>query len=98
MTSTLDEIIDAAEKALPLVGSIVGALVPAAGPAAAVAVKIAQGVMAGVPEAEALWARFQSGDIPTQEELDAYAATENAAYDQLMAHIRAKLAAQPPDA
>lgn len=96
MSKTLDDILTAVEKALPIAESVVSILVPAAGPAAAVAVKIAQGVMAGVPEAEALWARFQSDDIPTQAELDAYAATENAAYDQLMAHIRAKLAETQP--
>lgn len=92
MSKALDDILTAVEKALPVVESIVGVLVPAAGPAVAIATKIAQGVIAGVPEAEALWARFQNDDIPTQAELDAYAATENANYDQLMAHIRAKLA------
>lgn len=89
----LDMIVDALKSALPIAETIVAALFPAAAGAAAIAVKIAQGVAAGVPEAEALWAQFQSGTPPTQEQMDAYAAVEQTAYETLMADIKAKLAA-----
>lgn len=61
---------------------------PIAG-AVATGIKIAQGVAAEVPEAVALWDQFQNGNMPTQAELDAYAADEDSAYAKLMADIDA---------
>lgn len=90
--SQLDDIVTALSGVLPVVEGVVSALAPEAAGAAVVAVKIAQGVAAAVPEAEALWAQFQSGTIPTQAELDAYAADEDGAYAKLMADIAAKQA------
>lgn len=78
-------------QALPVVEGIVLALAPEAAPVLGIAVAVAKGVAAGVPEALALWNRFRSGDIPTQAELDAYAASEQTAYETLMADIEAKL-------
>lgn len=89
--STLDKVADALSTALPVVETVVSLLVPAAGPALGIGIAIAKGVIAGVPQAEALWAQFQSGNIPTQAELDAYAAVEQTAYERVMADIAAKL-------
>lgn len=52
-------------------------------------VKIATGVAGEIPEAVALFDQFNSGTIPTQAELDAYAAVEDGAYAKLMADIAA---------
>ncbi len=91
--TTLDQVADVFDQALPVAAAIATALAPEAAAAIAIGLKIGQGVAAGVPEAEALWAQFQSGTPPTQDQLDAYAASEQTAYDQLMADIKAKLAA-----
>jgi hypothetical protein len=87
------EVLDTISKALPIVQGIAEALLPGAGAIASTAVQIAQGVIAGIPEAEALWAQFQNGSVPTEAEMQAYAASENSAYQQLMSDIAAKLAA-----
>lgn len=73
--------------AAPVVEQIVSVMYPGAGAAAAVAVKIAQGVAAGIPEAIALYDQFKAGTIPTQAQLDAYAAAEDSSYSKLMADI-----------
>lgn len=93
--TTLDKVADAFDKALPIAAAIATALAPEAAAIIALSVKIGEGVAAGIPEAEALWAQFESGTPPTQEQLDAYAATEQTAYETLMADIKAKLAAPP---
>lgn len=90
--TTAQVALDAINTALPVAETVMTMLVPGSGAAAALAIKIAQGVIAGVPQAIALWNQFQSGTVPTQAQLDAYAAAENTAYTQLMADIAAKLA------
>ena len=77
-------------QALSVAETIASALVPGAAPTILLASKIAQGVAASVPEALALWAQFQSGTIPSQADLDAYAQAEDGAYAKLMADIAAK--------
>lgn len=86
------QIIGGLNQALPIVETIVGIVFPGAETTASLALKIAQGVLAGVPEAIALYEQFKAGTPPTQEELDAYIADENSAYAKLMADIDAKLA------
>jgi hypothetical protein len=92
------EILSAVASALAVANTVATALADSGmgGPVAtifAAGVKIAAGVAAAAPEAITLYERIQSGDIPTQAELDAYAATENEAYRKLMAAIDAELAA-----
>ncbi len=93
--TTTKEILGYVGTALNIAGTIAGALTTAGMAPVAEAIttgaKIAEGVVAAVPEAEALWAQFQSGTIPTQAELDAYAAAEDGAYAALMASIDRKL-------
>lgn len=83
--------------ALTIAGEVATALASAgalpAAEAVATGIKIAEGVAASVPEAQALYAQFQSGTIPTQAELDAYAAGEDSAYAKAMAAIDAALPA-----
>ena len=62
--------------------------VPFAG-AIATGIKIATGVAAEIPEAVALYDQFNTGTIPSQAELDAYAAAEDGAYSKLMADLNA---------
>lgn len=61
---------------------------PIAG-AVSTGIKIALGVADEVPEAVALWDKFKDNKMPTQAELDAYAADEDSAYAKLMADIDA---------
>lgn len=77
-------------KIIPVVETVGAVLVPGAGPALATAISIAKGVVAGVPEALDLYEQFQSDTPPTQEQLDAYAAGEDAAYEKLIADISAR--------
>jgi hypothetical protein len=84
--STAD-LMTAADELLPMMTTVVGVLVPGAAPLLSIGAKIVQGVAAAVPEAEALYARIQSGDVPTQAELDAYATAEDGAYAALMAKL-----------
>jgi hypothetical protein len=88
-STTLDEITSALSNALPVVETVVAAMFPEAAAAAAIGVKIAQGVAAAVPEAEALYAQFKAGTVPTQAQLDAYATAEDGAYAKLMADLNA---------
>lgn len=83
-------ILDEVSQALSIASTIAAALVPGASAGIALGVKIAQGVAAAIPEAETLWAQFQSGTIPSQADLDAYAVAEDGAYAKLMADIAAK--------
>lgn len=85
----------AVTAAIPVLEAVAIALAPGAAAAIATAANITRGVVAGVPEAVALWQQFQSGNVPTQAELDAYAAVENTAYETVMADIQAKLAITP---
>lgn len=79
-------------EALSIAETIANAMaavgLPIAG-AVATGVKIAQGVVAEIPEAQALWDQFQSGAVPTQTELDAYAAEEDSAFAKLMTDLAA---------
>lgn len=59
---------------------------PIAG-AVSTGIKIALGVAAEVPAAIALYDQFQNNVMPSQAELDAYAAEEDSAYAQLMKDI-----------
>lgn len=86
--SNIDDVVTAVSNVLPVVEGVVVALAPEAAAPVAVGIKIAQGVAAGIPEAEALWAQFQNGTVPTQAELDAYAIAEDGAYAKLMADIK----------
>ncbi len=88
----IQSVADAIAKILPVVETVAGVLAPEAVAAVATGVAIAKGVLAMEPQALALWNQFQSGTPPTQDQLDAYAATEQTAYDQVMADIQAKLA------
>jgi hypothetical protein len=88
----IQSVADAIGKALPVIETVAAVLAPEAAGAVATAIAVAKGVIAMEPQALALWERFQSGTPPTQDELDAYAATEQAAYDQVTADIQAKLA------
>ena len=93
-TSTdLGAVADAIGSALPVVETVLSILVPGSGPAMSAAIAIAKGVVAGVPEAEALYAQFKSGTPPSAAQLFAYIAQEQSAYDQVMADIQAKLKA-----
>lgn len=78
----------------PVIETIVGMMYPGAGAAAALATKIAAGVAAGVPDAINLYAQFTSGTVPTQAELDAYAADESSSYATMQADITKALAKQ----
>lgn len=62
--------------------------------AVATGIQIATGVAAEAPEAMALWDQFNAGTMPSQAELDAYAANEDSAYAKLMADIAAARAKQ----
>lgn len=88
----IQSVADAIGKALPVIETVAAALAPEAAAAVATAIAVAKGVIAMEPEALALWDQFQSGTPPTQDQLDAYAATEQTAYDKVMADIQAKLA------
>lgn len=90
-----NKLLDQVSQALAIAAEIAGVLLPGAGAAVSLGAKIAQGVIAAVPEAEALWAQFQSGTVPTQAELDAYALAEDGAYAKLMADIAAAQGGQP---
>ncbi len=87
MRLSTDDLMAAAAELLPMAQTIMGVLVPGSGEMVSIATKIVQGVAAAVPEAEALYARIQSGDVPTQAELDAYAVGEDSAYSKMMAQI-----------
>lgn len=87
MTISTDDILAAGQELLPIIETVAAVLFPGAGAAVSIGSKIAQGVVAAVPEAEALWLRIQSGDVPTQAELDAYAKAEDGAYAKLMAQL-----------
>lgn len=89
----IQSVADAIGKALPVIETVAAVLAPEAAAAVATAIAVAKGVIAMEPEALALWDQFQSGTPPTQDELDAYAATEQASYEKVMADIQAKLAA-----
>ena len=78
---------------LPVAETVAGVLLPGSGQTVALILKIAQGVLGKVPEAIALYDQIQSGTVPTQAELDAYAAGENSSYARLMADIAAKRSA-----
>lgn len=93
LSATTAGVINGISQALPIVETILSVAFPGAGTTAAVALKIAQGVIAGVPEAVALYNQFQTSTPPTAEQLAAYIADENSAYIQLMADIQAKLGA-----
>lgn len=67
----------AASAGLPIAGAV------------STGIKIALGVAAEVPEAVALYNQFKDGTMPSQSELDAYAADEDSAYAKLMADIDA---------
>lgn len=85
--------VKAAGAVIAQVASVASAAgLPIAG-AVATGIKIALGVAAEVPEAVALYDQFKSGQMPTQAELDAYAAEEDSAYSELMADIAAAEAA-----
>lgn len=86
------EIIAGLSQALPMVETVVAAAFPGAGTVAALGLNLAQGVLAGVPEAIALYDQFQTAAPPTTDQLAAYAADEDSAYAKLMADIAAKLA------
>lgn len=92
IAAKIQSVADAVGKILPVVETVGAMLAPGAAPAFATAIALAKGVLALEPQALALWDRFQSGNPPTQDELDAYAATEQGAYDAVMADIQAKLA------
>lgn len=88
----LKTIMGSVNTALTVAQTVSGMLADAGTPfagAISTGVKIAQGVVAEVPEAKALYDQFQSGTIPTQAELDAYAADEDGAYAKLMADLNA---------
>lgn len=89
----IQSVADAIGKIIPVFETVGAVLAPEAAAAFATATAIAKGVVALEPEALALWDRLQSSNPPTQDELDAYAATEQGAYDQVIADIQAKLAA-----
>ncbi len=91
--SELDQAVSVLSDALPVLETVLGVAFPGSGAAIAIGVKIAQGIEAGIPEAEKLYAQFQSSTPPTQTELDAYAVGEESAYETLMADIKAKQAA-----
>jgi hypothetical protein len=91
--TTVDQIVAGLSDALPVLETVLGVMLPGSTAALAIGVKIAQGVAAAVPEAEKLYAQFQSSTPPTTAELDAYAVGEQSAYETLMADIKAKQAA-----
>jgi len=72
----------AAAAGLPIAGAV------------STGIKIAIGVADNVPQALALWDQFQSGKMPTVDELAAYEAAEDSAYATLMAEIDASIARQ----
>lgn len=78
-----------ASDLLPLVETAASVLLPGSSQTVALILKIAQGVLGKVPEAIALYDQIQSGIVPTQAQLDAYAAGENSSYAKLMADIAA---------
>jgi len=79
----------AAGAVIAQVASVASAAgLPVAG-AVSTGIKIALGVADEVPEAVALWSQFQSGTMPSQADLDAYATAEDGAYAKLMADINA---------
>lgn len=61
---------------------------PVAG-AVSMGLKIALGVSDQVPEALTLWDQFRDSKMPSQDDLDAYAADEDSAYANLMADVHA---------
>jgi hypothetical protein len=89
MTSQIETVAQGISEAIPVAEEIISLLYPGAGAAVQIALKIAAGVAAKAPEAVALYEQFQSGNMPTQAELDAYAAAETGSYNRLMADIAA---------
>jgi len=71
--------------------TVLHVMVPGIGDAIETAIGIAKGVVAGVPAAVALYRQFQSDTPPRQSQLDAYAKTEQAAYEKAMSAVTEKL-------
>lgn len=87
--TTAEQIAEAAAEFAPVAQMIADALLPGAGKAASIGIKLAIGALTKAPKAVALVEQFQNGNIPTQAELDDYAATEDETYKRLLAHIAA---------
>lgn len=79
--------------AAPIVATIVSVMFPEAATIAGISAKIAQGVVAGIPEAKALYAEIMSDNPPTASQLEADIADDNTAYAKAIADIDAKLKA-----
>lgn len=90
-----DDVSHAVAQYAPLAEQLAVALASAygAGPAVSMAIKLVAGAAAKLPEAVSLVEQIQAGTIPTQAELDAYAADEDSSYSKLMKDIAAARAA-----
>lgn len=88
IASGVADIVSAAEP-------FVSAAFPGASAALSIAEKILQGVIAAEPTAVALYERITSGEVPTPDELQKYAAAYEASYQKLKADLAAKIAALP---
>lgn len=86
-----DDIAHGIAEYAPLAEQLAVALASAygAGPAVSMAIKLASGVAAKLPEAVDLVEQIKAGTIPTQAELDAYAADETSSYNKLMKDLAA---------
>lgn len=97
MSKLTDTILALAETGLPIAANIITTLLPGSGAVVTFATKLAAGVAAAVPDAVALYERIQSGEVPTQQEMDEWAAKEDASYAALMADIAEHKANRAPE-
>ena len=87
----LQKVAEKAASIVDMLAPVAETLDPALAPALTIAQKVVHGVIAGVPEAIALYNQIKSGSQPTPEQLIQFEADYEDAYQQLQADIRAKL-------
>lgn len=92
-TTTLTQIANTTGEVVSALAPLITALAPGAAEAVSIGVKIVQGVIAGVPEAIALFDQIKSGTPPTPDQLKAFSDQYEADYQALHADIQERLAA-----
>lgn len=92
--TTADQIAAVVTEFAPVAQMVADVLLPGAGTATAMGIKLALGALNKVPAAISLVEQFQSGQIPTQADLDAYAVEENDTFNKLIADIDAAKASK----
>ena len=92
LDDTLSEISSSVTAVVTALSPVVEMAFPAASAAVSIGQKIIQGVLSAEPMAIALYKQIIGGTPATPEQLSEFAASYEAAYQQLNADINAKLA------